>query len=137
MSGSEQPNPYTTVSKLERGRKSYNSTSDYCDISNHFVLPMCRTGVGNQTRTPRKALLPPGFPMENQAMLRTIFFLGIALIVGGMVLGLVFGIAMVVLAIAIKVLIVGAIAYGIIRIISPNTAAMLRSQVQRRSFDRY
>ena len=70
-------------------------------------------------------------------MLRTIFFLGVALIVGGMVLGLVFGIAMVVLGIAIKVLVVGAIAYGIIRLISPNTAAMIRSQVQRRSFDRY
>ncbi len=70
-------------------------------------------------------------------MLRTIFFLGIALIVGGIVLGLVFGIAMFVFGIAIKVLFVGGIAYLIIRIISPDTAAMIRSQCQRRSFNRF
>ncbi|MEO6865899.1 MAG: hypothetical protein ABI229_10635 [Gemmatimonadaceae bacterium] len=70
-------------------------------------------------------------------MLRTIFFLGIALIVGGIVLGIVFGIAMFVLGIAIKVLIVGGIAYLIIRIISPDTAAMIRSQCQRKSFNRF
>lgn len=70
-------------------------------------------------------------------MLRTIFFLGIALIVGGIVLGLVFGIAMFVLGVAIKVLVVGAIAYLIIRIVSPDTAAMIRSQCQRKSFDRF
>ena len=70
-------------------------------------------------------------------MLRTIFFLGIALIVGGIVLGLVFGIAMFVLAIAIKVLVVGGIAYLIIRLISPDTAAMLRNQFQRKALDRF
>lgn len=70
-------------------------------------------------------------------MLRAIFFLGIALIVGGILLGLVFGIAMFVLGIAIKVLIVGAIAYGIIRLISPSTAAAICAQCQRKSFDRY
>ena len=70
-------------------------------------------------------------------MLRTIFFLGIALIVGSIVLGLVFGIAMFVLGIAIKLLIVGAIAYGVIRIVSPDTAAMIRSQCQRKSFNRF
>ena len=70
-------------------------------------------------------------------MLRTIFFLGIALIVGGIVLGLVFGIAMFVLGIAIKVLVVGGIAYVIIRIVSPDTAAMIRSQCQRKSLDRF
>jgi hypothetical protein len=70
-------------------------------------------------------------------MLRTIFFLGIALIVGGIVMGLVFGIAMFVLGIAIKVLVVGVIAYVIIRIISPDTAAMIRSQCQRKSLDRF
>lgn len=70
-------------------------------------------------------------------MLRTIFFLGIALIVGGIVMGLVFGIAMFVLGIAIKVLAVGVIAYVIIRIISPDTAAMIRSQCQRKSLDRF
>lgn len=70
-------------------------------------------------------------------MLRTIFFLGIALIVGGIVLGIVSGIAMFVLGIAIKVLIVGAIAYGVIRLISPDTAAMIRSQCQRKSFNRF
>ncbi|MDQ2890376.1 MAG: hypothetical protein M3R65_07450 [Gemmatimonadota bacterium] len=70
-------------------------------------------------------------------MLRTIFFLGMALIVAGIAFGLLFGIALFVLGIAIKVLIVGAIAYGIIRLISPDTAAMLRAQCQRKSFDRY
>ena len=70
-------------------------------------------------------------------MLRAIFFLGIAVIVGGLLLGLVFGIAMFVLGIAIKVLVVGAIAYGIIRLISPDTAAAIRAQVQRKSFSRY
>ena len=70
-------------------------------------------------------------------MLRTIFFLGIALIVGGIVLGLVFGIAMFVLGIAIKVLVIGGIAYLVIRIVSPDTAAMIRAQCQRKSFDRF
>lgn len=70
-------------------------------------------------------------------MLRTIFFLGIALIVGGIVLGLVFGLAMAVLGIAIKVAVVGAIAYLIIRVISPNTAATIREQCQRKSFNRF
>jgi hypothetical protein len=70
-------------------------------------------------------------------MLRTIFFLGIALIVGGIVLGLVFGIAMFVLAIAIKVLVVGGIAYLVIRLISPDTATMLRNQFQRKTLDRF
>jgi fucose permease len=70
-------------------------------------------------------------------MLRAIFFLGMALIVGGAVLGMLFGLAMVVLGIAIKVAIVGAIAYLVIRVISPDTAAMIRSQCQRKSFDRF
>ena len=70
-------------------------------------------------------------------MLRTIFFLGIALILGGILFGLVFGIALFVLGIAIKVLVVGAIAYGIIRLISPDTAAAIRAQCQRKSFNRY
>lgn len=70
-------------------------------------------------------------------MLRTIFFLGIALIVGGIVLGLVFGIAMFVLGIAIKVLVIGGIAYLVIRLVSPNTAAMIGAQCQRKSFDRF
>ncbi|HEY7898248.1 MAG TPA: hypothetical protein VIC03_07510 [Gemmatimonadaceae bacterium] len=70
-------------------------------------------------------------------MLRTIFFLGIALIVGGIVLGLVLGLAMAVLTIAIKVAFVGAIAYLVIRLISPNTAAMIRGQFERKTFDRF
>ena len=70
-------------------------------------------------------------------MLRTIFFLGIAIIVGGVVLGLVFGVAMFLLGVAIKVLIVGGIAYLVIRIVSPNTAATIRAQCQRKSFDRF
>jgi hypothetical protein len=70
-------------------------------------------------------------------MLRTIFFIGIALIVGGTLLGLVFGIAMFVLAIAIKVLVVGGIAYLVIRLVSPDTAAMIRAKCQQKSFDRF
>jgi hypothetical protein len=70
-------------------------------------------------------------------MLRTILFLGIALIVGGAVLGMLFGLAMVVLGIAIKVAIVGAIAYLIIRVVSPDTAATIRSQCQRKTFNRF
>ena len=70
-------------------------------------------------------------------MLRTIFFLGIALIVFGLAFGLIFGLAMFVLGIAIKVLIVGAIAYGVIHLISPDTAAMIRGRCQRKSFDRF
>jgi len=70
-------------------------------------------------------------------MLRTIFFLGLALIVGGIVLGLLFGIAMFVLSIAIKVLIVGGIAYLVLRIVSPDTAASLHSQFQRKTLDRF
>ena len=70
-------------------------------------------------------------------MLRTIFFLGIALIVGGILLGMVFGIALFVLGIAIKVAVVGGIAYLIIRVISPDTAAMIRSQCQRKTLDRF
>jgi hypothetical protein len=35
------------------------------------------------------------------------------------------------------VLVVGAIAYVVIRIVSPDTAAALRSQFQRRSFNRF
>lgn len=73
---------------------------------------------------------------ETQAMLRTIFFLGIALIVGGVVLGAVFGIALFVLGIAIKVLVVGGIAYLVIRLISPDTAAAIRGQCQRK-FERF
>jgi hypothetical protein len=70
-------------------------------------------------------------------MLRTIFFLGIAIIVGGVVLGLVFGMAMFLLGVAIKLLILGGIAYLVIRIVSPNTAAAIRAQCQRKSFDRF
>lgn len=70
-------------------------------------------------------------------MLRTIFFLGIALIVGGIVFGMLFGIAMFVLGIAIKVLIVGGIAYLVIHLVSPDTAAAIRGRVQRKTFDRF
>lgn len=70
-------------------------------------------------------------------MLRTIFFLGIALIVAGMAFGLVFGIAMVLLGIAIKVVFVGAIAYLVIRLVSPDTAAVIRAQCQRKSLNKF
>lgn len=74
---------------------------------------------------------------ETPSMLRTLFLLGLAIIVGGFVLSLVFGIALFALAVAVKVMIIGAIAYVVIRIVSPTTAALLRSRFERRTLNRF
>lgn len=70
-------------------------------------------------------------------MLRTLFFLGLIIVFGSVALGLVLGIAGTVLGFAVKVLVLGAIAYVAIRIISPRTAAQLRDRVERQTLDRF
>lgn len=73
-------------------------------------------------------------------MLRVIFFLAlafVAFIVGSIVLSVVFGIAMGVLVLAVKLLALAAIAYLAIRIISPSTAASLRSRVEQETLHRF
>lgn len=70
-------------------------------------------------------------------MLRTIFFLGLAIIVGSVVLSVVLGFAMVALVLAVKVLALGAIAYLALRIISPRTADAVRDSVERRTLGGY
>ncbi len=69
-------------------------------------------------------------------MLRTLFFLGAILLVGGAVLGFVLGIAGSLLGFAVKLLVFGAVAYVAIRIISPRTAAQLRERVERQTLPR-
>ena len=72
-------------------------------------------------------------------MLRMLFFLGlafIAFIVGSVVLSILFGVAVGVLVLAVKVLALVAIAYLAIRIISPSTAASLRDRVERETLHR-
>jgi hypothetical protein len=64
-------------------------------------------------------------------MLRTLFFLGVAFVVGSFVLSFVLGVAGAILGFAVKILVLGAIAYLAIRIISPSTAAQLRGCVER------
>ncbi|MBA2686879.1 MAG: hypothetical protein H0U64_02140 [Gemmatimonadaceae bacterium] len=68
-------------------------------------------------------------------MLRTIFFIGIAAMLGLFVisfafkiLGGLFGIAFVLGAIAIKVAVIGLIGYVAIRVLSPGTARRLRER---------
>lgn len=69
-------------------------------------------------------------------MLRTLFFLGVIIVVGSVALGMVLGIAGTILGFAVKVLIFAAIAYLAIRIISPRTAARLRDRVERETLPR-
>jgi hypothetical protein len=68
-------------------------------------------------------------------MLRTIFMIGLFSILGLMALSLVFGILggligllFALLGFAIKIAIVGAVVYFVIRIVSPETARRLRSK---------
>jgi hypothetical protein len=66
--------------------------------------------------------------MEECPMLWGIFVLGLIVIVGGVLFGFAFGIALTLFFLALKILIVGAIAYFIIRLVSPRTAAALRAK---------
>ncbi|MGI9090226.1 MAG: hypothetical protein ACR2GG_03870 [Gemmatimonadaceae bacterium] len=69
-------------------------------------------------------------------MLRTLFFIGVIIVVASVALGAVLGIAAIILVFALKVLVFGAIAYLAIRIISPRTAAQLRDRVERQTLPR-
>lgn len=69
-------------------------------------------------------------------MLRTLFFLGVIIVVGSVALGFVLGIAGTILGFAVKLLVLGAIAYIAIRIISPRTAAQLRDRFERGTLPR-
>ena len=77
-------------------------------------------------------------------MLRTILMTGIMVMLGIFALGFVFkifggliGLTFLLLGFAIKALIVGGIAYLVIRIVSPSTAARLRGKFSGTSIDRY
>ena len=74
-------------------------------------------------------------PQELLQMLRTIFTIGALAVLGLFLLSFVFGIlkgliglALFLLGIAIKIAIVGLIGYGVIRIVSPDTARRLRER---------
>lgn len=69
-------------------------------------------------------------------MLRLLFFIGLVLVLGSTVLGIVLGMLGTVLGFAVKVLVLGAIAYIAIRIISPRTADYLRSRVENETLPR-
>lgn len=73
---------------------------------------------------------------ETATMLRTLFFLGVIIVVGSLALGFLLGIAGIILGFAVKVLVLGAIAYVAIRIISPRTAAQLRDRFDRETLPR-
>lgn len=69
-------------------------------------------------------------------MLRILLFVGVALFVGSFVLSFILGAATTLLVFAVKVLVLGAVAYLAIRIISPRTAAQLRDRVERGTLPR-
>lgn len=69
-------------------------------------------------------------------MLRTLFFLGVIIVVGSVALGMVLGIAGTILGFAVKLLVFAAIAYLAIRIISPRTAARLRDRIESETLPR-
>jgi hypothetical protein len=77
-------------------------------------------------------------------MLRTILMTGVLVLFGLFALGFVFkifgglvGLTFLLLGFAIKALIVGAIAYLAIRIVSPDSARKLREKWSGTSIDRY
>ncbi len=77
-------------------------------------------------------------------MLRTILMTGIMVMLGIFALGFVFRIfgglialTFVLLGFAVKALIVGGVAYLVIRVVSPNTARRLRERWSGTSVDRY
>ena len=77
-------------------------------------------------------------------MLKTLFMTGVLVMLGIVALGFVFsifggliGLTFVLLGFAIKALIVGAVAYLAIRIVSPDTARRLREKWSGTSIDRY
>jgi len=79
-----------------------------------------------------------GEPEQSIEMIRTVFMIGIFALLAIFVLGKLFAVFGTLLAIAlglaIKVLIVGAIIYLVIRVVSPETARRLRSRFSGPSF---
>jgi hypothetical protein len=74
-------------------------------------------------------------------MLRTVFMVGLFALLGFFLLGTVFslfgtvmGLALWLVSLAVKVLILGAIVYLVIRVVSPETARRLRSRFSGPSF---
>jgi hypothetical protein len=74
-------------------------------------------------------------------MLRTVFVIGAFVVLGFLVLGSVFsifgaviGIAITLLMFALKALIIGAVVYFVIRIVSPETARRLRDRFSGSAF---
>ena len=74
-------------------------------------------------------------------MLRTLFVIGAFVVLGFFVLGSVFsifgaviGIAITLLMFALKALIIGAVVYFVIRIVSPETARRLRDRFSGSAF---
>ncbi len=73
-------------------------------------------------------------------MLRTIFLVVVAFIAGSFILSFLFGlfgIAIGLIGFAVKLLVLAAIAYLAVRVISPSTAALLRDRVERRTLNRF
>ncbi|HXC24374.1 MAG TPA: hypothetical protein VNU46_00555 [Gemmatimonadaceae bacterium] len=69
-------------------------------------------------------------------MLRTFIVLGLLVVVGSALIGLVLGVAGMLLWIILKLAIVGAILYLAIRIVSPKTAARIREKIEAQSLPR-
>jgi hypothetical protein len=74
-------------------------------------------------------------------MLRTVFVIGAFAVLGMFVLGTVFslfgsviGIAMMLVSFAVKALVIGAVVYFLIRIVSPETARRLRDRLSGSTF---
>jgi hypothetical protein len=71
-------------------------------------------------------------------MLRTLFTIGVVAIVALYVLKfagvIVFGVLGPLLGLAIKVLLVGAVVYGVIRLVAPDSARRLRDRFDTRSY---
>lgn len=69
-------------------------------------------------------------------MFRTLFILAAIVLIASVALGSVLGIVGAVLGFAVKLLVLAAIGYLAIRIISPRTAAQLRDRVERGTLPR-
>lgn len=70
-------------------------------------------------------------------MLRVILFLGVVLVVGAVLLSLVLPLITGILGFLVKVLVLGAVAYLAIRIVSPRTAAQLRDRIERETLPKF
>lgn len=70
-------------------------------------------------------------------MIRTFVILGLIVVVGCALLGVVLGIASFVLVTLLKLAIVGAIVYLVIRVVSPRTAQRIRERIENQSFPRF